>query len=396
MDVTTRDAEERLFGGASGRLLLVVSAGWASVQGGRLLLSPLLPRITVDLGITNARAGFALTVLWGLYALLQFPSGRLSDRLSRKTLLVAGASLVGVGFLALAATLSYATFLLAAATVGAGAGLYPTAARALVSDLFVERRGQAFGLHAASGDLGGAAAAGLAVIVLAAAAWRTAFLFPVAVLAVTLMALHAWSRESIRLERVRLDVRGTGRRLMSGRFLPFLFAYALFAFTWQSAVGFLPAYLQDKGLSAAFASGSFALLFLVGMVVKPVAGGLGDRLPRLRVAGGTLLLGAVSMGVVVHGTSGPIVAAGVALFAVGLMAYPPVMQAFLMDVFPTESMGGDLGGARTVYIGIGSLGPTYVGLVADRAGFEYAFAGLIGCLVVSGLVILALDWTRPS
>jgi len=90
----TRGAEERLFSGSSGRLLLVASVGWASIHGGRLLLSPLLPRITADLGITNARAGFALTLLWGLYALLQFPSGRLSDRLSRKTLLVAGVSLV--------------------------------------------------------------------------------------------------------------------------------------------------------------------------------------------------------------------------------------------------------------------------------------------------------------
>lgn len=394
MDGTTGRAEERLFTGSSGRLLLVASVGWASIQCGRLLLSPLLPRITADLGITNARAGLALTVLWGIYALLQFPSGRLSDRLSRKTLLVAGASLVAVGFLALAATRSYATFLLAAATVGTGAGLYPTAARALVSDLFVERRGQAFGLHVASGDLGGAAAAGLAVVVLAVAAWRTAFLLPVAVLAVALVALHAWSRESVRIERVRLDVRGTGRRLFTRRYLPFLFAYALFSFTWQSAVGFLPTYLQDKGLSATFASGSFALLFVVGVVVKPLAGGLGDRFSRLGVAAGALLLGAASMAVVVRSTAGPVVAVGVLLFAAGLMAYPPVMQAFLMDVFPTESMGGDLGGARTVYIGIGSLGPTYVGIVADRAGFRYAFAGLIGCLVVSGLVILALDRLR--
>jgi MFS family permease len=394
MEGTTRRAEERLLTGASGRLLVVASVGWASIQGGRLLLSPLLPRITTDLGITNARAGFALTLMWGLYALLQYPSGRLSDQLSRKTLLLAGLSLGTLGFLALAATGSYVTFLLAAATVGVGAGLYPTAARALISDLFVERRGQAFGIHTASGDIGGAAAAGVAAVVIAAAAWRSAFVLPVILLVIVLVALHAWSPESIRVARVGLEVRATARRLFSGRLLVFLFAYALFAFTWQSAVGFLPTYLQSKGLSATFASGSFALLFLVGMVVKPVAGGLGDRFSRLTVAAVALLLGAAAMVVIVGSSTGPIVASGVVVFAAGLMAFPPVMQAFLMDVFPTESMGGDLGGARTIYIGIGSLGPTYVGVVADRAGFEYAFVGLVGCLVVSGLTIFALDRTR--
>jgi len=105
------------------------------------------------------------------------------------------------------------------------------------------------------------------------------------------------------------------------------------------------------------------------MVVKPLAGGLCDHFPRLRVATGALLLGAVAMAVVVVSSISLVVVASVVFLACGLMAFPPVMQTFLMDVFPNESMGGDLGAARTVYIGIGSFGPTYVGVVADRAGF---------------------------
>ncbi|WP_225870838.1 hypothetical protein [Halosegnis rubeus] len=59
-----------------------------------------------------------------------------------------------------------------------------------------------------------------------------------------------------------------------------------------------------------------------------------------------------------------------------------------MDTFPTESMAGDLGGMRSLYIGLGSLGPTAVGFVAGRANYTIAFAGLAGCLLAAVTLIL--------
>jgi predicted MFS family arabinose efflux permease len=383
--------DERLVTGYTGRLLLAVSLGWASIQAGRLVISPLLPAITADLGLSTTRAGVTLTVIWGLYALLQYPSGRLSDRLSRTTLLVGGLLFVSVGFAALANAVGFLTLLVGAAVIGLGAGFYPTPARGLVSDLFVERRGAAFGIHTASGDSGGALAAGLATVVLAVATWRAAFLPVVAVLLGVAAALHLWSREGYVLASVDLAVADTGRRLLAEPGLRrLLLAYSLYAFTWQSAVGFLPTYLRfGKGFSPGVANAGFAALFVVGAVVKPLSGGLGDRVPRALLAPAVLVVAAAALaGVVLAGT--PLAAtAGVVAFAAGLMAFPPVMQAYLMDSFPTDSMGGDLGAMRTVYIGLGALGPTYVGAVADAVGFRAAFLGLVACLVASSALIVS-------
>ena len=381
---------ERLLTGYSGRLLVAVSVGWALIQTGRLVISPLLPAITDGLRISSVEAGFAMTVIWGLYALLQYPSGRFSDHLTRTTLLVGGLCLLCLGFSLLGGAPTYLAFLAGAAVVGLGAGLYPTPARGLVSDLFVRRRSQAFGLHTASGDVGGILAAGLATAVLAVATWRSAFAPVVVVLAAVALSLHLWSREGYDVERVDLAVVETGRRLFAeSRLRWLLVAYSLYAFTWQSAVSFLPTYLQaSKGFSPGLANAGFAALFVVGAVVKPLSGGLGDRLPRGLLTAGVLALAAGMLSVVVLASADAVVLVAVAGFSAGLMAYPPVMQAYLMDAFPTDSMGGDLGAMRSLYIGIGALGPTYVGVVADLLTYRVAFAGLVGCLLASSALIL--------
>jgi predicted MFS family arabinose efflux permease len=389
--VTDSSSEERLVTGYAGRLFLATSLGWLAIQGGRLVLSPTLPAVTADLGITDAQAGAAFSLLWGLYALLQYPSGRLSDALSRKTLLVAGLGLVAVGFGALSTAATYPWFLFGAAVVGVGAGLYPTAARALVSDLYAAKRGRAFGLHTASGDLGGVAAAGLAAVVLGVATWRAAFA-PVVVVALgVLAALHVWSREDYVVERRSLAVRETARRLFgAAQFRGLLAAYSLYAFTWQATASFLPTFLETgKGFSPGVAQAAFAVLFGVGVVVKPTAGALGDRVPRRTITVGALLLGAGSLAVVVVAETPLVAVAAVVAFAAGLMSFPPVMQSYLMDAFPAASAGGDLGAMRTVYIGLGALGPTAVGTVATVADYQVAFSGLVGALLVCAALVAA-------
>jgi len=387
--VSQETDEERLFRGYSGRLLLVISLGWALLQAGRLSISPLLPDIAAELQISSAAAGFAITVVWGTYAVLQYPSGRLSDRLSRTTLLVSGLSLAAVGFLTLSAAPTYLTFLFGAVVIGVGVGLYPTPARGMVSDLFVAKRGRAFGLHTGSGDVGGILAAGIGTVVLAVATWRAAFAPVAAVLLLIALLLHLWSNEGYELASVDLAVGDTFRRILGvPRLRWLLVAYALYAFTWQAATGFLPTYLRAKELSPAIANAGLAVLFVVGAVVKPLSGALGDRVPRGLLAPGVLLVAAGALVIVVLSSTAVIALSGIAVFAAGLMAYPPVMQAYLMDSFPGDSMGGDLGAMRSVYIGIGSLGATYVGVVAQYVDYDTAFVGLVGCLLISSTVIV--------
>lgn len=384
------DGGERLLTGATGRLSVTLALGIIAVNLGRQGIPPLLPRIISDLGITPAAAGIALTALAAGHALVQYVSGRVADELSRKTVLVGGLGVAIVGFALLAVATRYPVFVAGTTLVGLGGGAYIISMRISLSDLFVTRRGQALGLNLAAGQLGNVMAAGLAVAALALATWRAAFLPVIVLVLVIVLALQVWSHDEYAVSSVELGLRETvGRILATRRVRWLLVAYTLVIFTWQGVVGFLPTLLQiDKGLSPTVASAGFALLFLVGMLAQPLAGGLSDRLPRTVVAGGALLFGAVGVGVISVVGSPVLIAVGVGLLAVGLMSFPPVTQAYLLDIFPDATVGGDFGAFRTIYQVCASLGPTYVGVVAERATYTVAFTGFGACLLGSAVILL--------
>ena len=386
------DRDEGLIFGYSGRMLLLTSIGWGLILMGRRAFPPLLPVIGADLSLTTFQSGLLLTVLSATYAITQYPSGRLSDELSRKTVLVAGLMLLTLGFAAASLSGNFAALLSSVVVIGLGAGLYPTVARALLSDLYHSRRGQAFGIHTALGDIGSTLAAVVVAAVLVVATWRSVFIPISLLLFVVLLVLLVGSRERIYGRRPALELRSTFARLLGDPSIRTLLAiYSLYVFAVEGVVGFLPTLLQaEKALSPSLASGGFAAFFLVGSVVRPVAGKLADVRARKPIAGAALVISGTALGGLLLVTSPVAIFIAIAAFAIGMKMFPPVMQAHLMDVFPDESMGGDFGAMRTIYIGIGSLGPLYVGTLAARAGYTTAFIGFVACLLCAALLLIAL------
>lgn len=386
------DGADSVLRGYNGRILLLLTIGYAAMQTGRMALSPLLPTIIEQFSISAFKAGLVLSVLLWCNALMQFPSGRLSDRLSRKTIVAVAFGAAIAGFVLLSVATTYVLLLSGAAIIGVATGLYPAAALAWLSDLFEDRRGQAFGVNTAAIDTGSALSAGVATAVLYIGAWRAAFLPIAVVMGVVILYLHRWGREPYVVERFSLEVGRTARSLFRTRQMRWtLVCYSLYMFTWQGVAGFLPTYLQvEKGFSPVVASSGFAALFVVGMAVKPVVGALGDREAHAPVAAGVLVVGSVGLVGMLVSTSTVGTLAGVVVFAVGLMGFSPPMLVVLTAQFPDDTLGADLGAARAVYIGVGSLGPVLVGYVASTATYTAAFTVLLGCLVGSLFVLVYL------
>lgn len=396
MPPPTSEHSESLVRGQEGRISTVLALGWFSFLLGREALPPLLPALIADLGITEAEAGFSLSVMWAVYALSQFPGGRLSDRLTRSTVLVPSLLIAVVGFLALANVRSFVGLIGAVALLGFGGGAFFSSNRGQLSDEFVNRRAEAFGVQVAAGSIGSALASGVAVIALTIGTWQSAFLPAIVLLVAVTAAIHFQLRDGYIVTPVRLELRETVARLLGRtRIRRVLAVYSLYAFTWQGIMTFLPAFLQaEKSFSPGLASTAFASLYAVGMVLAPLSGTAGDRFGHLRVAAGSLLLAAVGVGGLLSASATPSLFASVVVLAVGVRSFPPVMQAFVFELFPSDSLAGDFGALKTAYAGIGSLGPFYVGVVTSAFGYTEALLGYVVVLLVAAVGVGALSRAR--
>jgi len=392
--VTTTN--ERLLGDYGGRMLATISVSLAMVRLGRRVIPPLLPEIIVDLSITPVQAGIALSTGSIAYAIFQYPSGRLSDQLSRKTIILAGLAVIVIGCLLISLTTTYLLLVLGIVIIGFGEGLYGPADRGLLADLFVEKRGAAFGIHTTFTDIGGIAAAGLASVAIAYGTWKSAF-FPIVVgLVVIGGLLLRWGRESIILEPISFDSWETIQRLrLIPQFPWILLAYSLFSVTTVGVLGFLPTFLQVvHNFSPELANTAFAMMFATGIVSRPIAGKLSDSHNRILIGGGGLGIAACGLIMLIVYSRPLVIFIGVVVFAAGMRAFPPTMQAYLMDLFPDGSMAGDLGATRTVYIILGSFGPTFVGFIASQISYSAAFGGLVVALLAGGTVLFGILLTN--
>ena len=389
MTEPTTATESAEAAGYARRMLVVVSLAWATLQTGRFLVSPLLPTIIEDLGITEATAGVALAVLQASYALVQYPGGEYSDRWTRSTLIVPGLATLVVGFALFGVTAGLATFVVAATVVGLGKGLFAIPSRALLSDLFTDDRGRALGIYAAGTDAGGLLSSGAAVVALSYVTWRTPFV-PVAVGLAILTAVYVvTARDGYRVGSTGLEFRSTvGRLVKSTQQRETLVAFSLFYFMVGGFINFVPTYLaRVKGFSGSLAGLTFAIVFAVGFVVKPAAGILGDRFSRREIAVAGLSVAAAAMATLVLVGSSLAIWIAVGVFALGYKTGFPLADAIILDGAPASGTGADLGAARALFLLANAAGPAYVGIVATYASYDLAFGGFVACLVVAAALL---------
>lgn len=387
----------RLSPGYPTRMLVVVSLGWAAIQCGRFALPAMEPTIRSSLGLSEAGIGLAFTAFGLLYAVIQYPSGAYSDVLSRSTLILPGFVALVASFAVLGFSTSVALFVLGILLLGVCKGLYTPPSRALLGDLFTARRGRALGIYSAGTDIGGiVGSAVLAAVILGTAGltWQDAFLPLVVVGAVVTVLYVVWNRESYEPRRVQIEPGATLRRLVA---TPdqrnVLVAYSVFFFVVGGLITFLPALLVEMGLTETEAAAYYSLLFVVGLVTKPVAGELSDRFPRLGVSIGTILVSVAGIAALLLVESYLALGVATVVVAVGYKTQFPITDAVILDAAPSENMGADLGAARAIFLGANSFGPAFVGVIATFWSFAAAFWALAGGLLLCA-GILALQYRR--
>ncbi|MEF8779449.1 MAG: MFS transporter [Haloferacaceae archaeon] len=373
-------------------LALCTLAFWATMVA-RLAISPIVPFVRADLGLSNTMVGVALSGMWTAYALSQFPSGVLGDKFGERRIILAAVGSTALASLLLAAAPNAFAFALFAIALGGGAGLHYAVATTFITKQF-DDIGRAIGLHVSGGPAAGLLTPPIAAALGARYGWRVALLLGAAV-AVPVFAVFWFRIEPVSPERPDQPVR---ERFALGPLIELLrrpeIAYTtvlavLGAFAWQATASFLPAFFEGHhGLSPGMSSLFFSAYFLIHGATQPLMGGLSDRFGRDTAATISMGLGVVGFGLLVVGESPTVWALAVVLVGVAMSWGAPIQSRY-MDILSREERGAGFGLVRTVYMILGATGSVTMGLLADLAGWGTAFGTLSGVMALALLALLA-------
>lgn len=398
MSARLRSAVAPLRGGGRGWVVVTVATGWLVVLGTRFVLPTLLPGIKADFEIDNTTAGLAITVVWLTYAGMQFPGGVLVDRLGERWLIGTSLAVGGAGVAALALAPLVGVFLLACAAFGTGTGLFGTARGTVLSRVYREHDGAAFGVVLGSGSLGAATLPLVAGVLEPRLGWRVVLgaLAP----AFLLVAAGVWravpggTRPAGGGARsLRGDVGPVRSALSRGPVVVAAVGASLMLFAYQGLTAFLPTYLiVRKGLPTGTAAAVFALLFISGAGFQFLAGGAAVRLGHERVLAAVAALSVPPL-LLLPVVEEPWALAALSAFIGVRLGVSPVTNSYVVRVLPDEVKGSAWGLVRMTFMSVGALGSLAVGVLADAGRFDEAFVALAA---LSGLAsVLYLLWLPP-
>jgi predicted MFS family arabinose efflux permease len=385
-------------------LLATVATGWLLVLGTRFVVPALLPAVRVEFRVSNATVGGAMTLLWLVYALMQFPAGLLAQRFGERAVLVTSLAVAAVAVLAFATAPGFVGFVLACGLFGLGTGLYFPPVTTLLTGVSRSDGDTALGVMLAAGNLGAALLPLAGTAVAARYGWRLGVGFVLPLLAAAAVGVRAVApTRSTPASRV-----GSRDRSLAGvrTFLAAVFgrrrvvlpgaAITLLTFTNQGIATFLPTYLVvAKGLAPESAAALYGLFFAAGAVSQPAAGRIAARFGSRRMLVWLTAFPAAALGTLPFVRGAPWLA--VVVLLVGLrVVVTPVNEAYVVASLPPTVRGSGYGLLRTITLVISASGSMVVGALADVGLFDAAFLGLAVLSGVAALTYALLPADEPA
>lgn len=371
-----------------------------------IFFNPLL----AEFGLNRATTAGIFSFYGVCGALGNVLAGRGMDRWGARPVMLWGAVLMGLSFLALFLVQSiwhvYALYGLAA--IGrAGIAFVPVGG--VVSRLFRDRRGLALGISMTGVSLGGLVMVPLLGFLVQAQGWRLTYaMMGLLVWLIVLPAVGLLIPAQREMERLAVAVGGDGARASEPQQTPWTLRTALAtqAF-WMLAAVFLLAsmasssvvahlipYFADRGISLPDAAALVGSLAGMGIVAKLLSGYLADRITARWVLVGCLALEMAGILILMQVSSLSQAWLFVPVFALGQGAAHTMQPLLVTSAFGLGSFGS-IYGVLSIANTVGSVvGNPLAGYIFDVSG-SYLWAFVL-FLAGNSAGMLLLTLLRPS
>ena len=374
---------------------LMCSAGLFAIFSSTLSKSPVLPLFASHLGATASGVGVvaALSTLAGIA--FSIPAGLLSDRLGRKTMLVAsGAVFASAPALYL---LTSSIWQLAAVRFyhGLATAIFMPVAMAFVSDLHEEAKGEKLGWFSTATLLGRflAPLAGGALLGFLGSSSDQAytsiyFLCLVGgAFALFLTLKVPRPKNSFQQPKTWKDTAAELSRLISsGPLLSLGIVEASVLFMYGTIEVFLPLYALSIGIGTFEIGACLSTQVITLAATKPVMGKFSDQHGRSGQIVWGSLLGVVAATIMAYFSSFIGILSLSVLIGLSLSIVTSATSAAVADISRCDMRGSAMGIFGTIMDVGHSAGPLVSGVVAAYLGYQAAFVGAAIVLAVSMVV----------
>ena len=370
-------------------ILLALSHMVTDLSQGALPM--LLPSLKTTLNISYTQIGLLVLVQNVTSSIIQPIFGAITDKISLPWLLPVSVFLSGLGMAITGFMPSYNALLFAVVLGGLGvAGFHPQASKSahFVSPEAI--RGRSMGVFSVGGNLGMALGAGFMMLLMTAEGglhntiW---FIVPGSVTAILLWRnLGNVSPSSFRRAG---EVKTTIRRAINWNMLLLLLTFIFFRSTLNAGLStYIPLYYVHYLNGSPVYAGYMLSLFLGGGVFGTFLGAtLSDKLGRKTIIAGSMLV-VLPMVAALPYTSGlvtMILLTVIGFFLISSFATTLVLAQEMMPGYEGMASGLTIG----FTIGLGGLGVTILGYIADLYGIPAIFS------VLSFLPLVALLLSLP-
>ncbi|MBS3816668.1 MAG: MFS transporter [Candidatus Thermoplasmatota archaeon] len=370
--------------------LAFISLAWLIIFVGRLTGPTLLVQIEKSLNITDPQAGVALSAMWFLYGIMQFPGGALSDSFGRKKVILLSILSFALANILIGLSFNYLVMLVTFSLLGMAAGLFPSPSLTMLSELFKEKKGKALGIRSGVGSLSGLVPMVLPLLALMIG-WRNIFLLWAVVSFVILYLFYIFVEETLKepKKRAALPQLKMGLKSLAEKETSFMFIINLMiSFSWIGMISWFPTYIQKaKGFGPETAGVLFSIVLLGGFLLKPILGTLSDKVNKLYLILFLITTASISLYFLTITSSffGLVI---IALVFSQTGAFYPIRTSYLMDRWYSKNAGTKLGVFRSGIILLASPISAVIGWTKSIYGFDLAIILVVGCLILAAFMLI--------
>ena len=379
-----------------GNPYLIIFALWLLVFAASsqvMIISPILPRISEQLGTPIEILGNLVTVYAVMVGLFAIIMGPLSDKIGRRKILLIGTGGISLFLFLHGFVTSFWDFLLVRALAGMAGGVLSGAAVAYVGDYFpYEKRGWANGWIMSGIAMGQILGIPLGTLLADIMGFRIPFVLFGAIMALTyILILFKVPQPNVTLSTDRVTLKGSFEKyvilLKRSEVRAVAFAYTLMFLSISVFVVYLPTWLEDTfGVSGKAIASLFFVGGIANVITGPIAGKISDRIGRKKI----IIISCIGLSLVMILTTYVITD-----FWIAYVVFFLTMVLIAMRISPFQALSTELiksdnrGSLMSLLVAIGQIG---YGLGGSVAGPFYVQSGYISNTIIGAAMILIMAY----